>query len=148
MELPIVRSPGTGPPPPGDGPDRQEDATLSGESLTECERRGGQEDHGGKEVQGTASESHAAQEAPTKGIATAHNQGNAAAQLKTWGDRVRSHHPNVEVITEELARKSHMLEGVWNPIQVKKLMNTIMTDWGQDAVVPSQEETQMRTEVR
>ncbi|KAE9314478.1 hypothetical protein PF008_g19480, partial [Phytophthora fragariae] len=47
----------------------------------------------------------------------------------TWSDRVRAHTPTVENITEDIARKSHMLEGVWNPMHVKQLMATLMVDW-------------------
>ncbi|KAE9272708.1 hypothetical protein PR003_g30123, partial [Phytophthora rubi] len=48
---------------------------------------------------------------------------------ETWGDKVRAHAPNTECITEGMARKSHMLEGVWNPVHIKQLVGTLMTDW-------------------
>ncbi|KAE9261449.1 hypothetical protein PF008_g32847, partial [Phytophthora fragariae] len=47
----------------------------------------------------------------------------------TWGDRVRNNNPDNEDITEVMARKSHMLEGVWNPIQQAHLVRTLMADW-------------------
>ncbi|POM70421.1 hypothetical protein PHPALM_13144 [Phytophthora palmivora] len=30
-----------------------------------------------------------------------------------------------------VSHRSHMLEGVWNPIHVKQLMQTLMTHWGE-----------------
>ncbi|POM66748.1 hypothetical protein PHPALM_17333 [Phytophthora palmivora] len=44
---------------------------------------------------------------------------------------VKARRPNSAVITEDMARGSHMLEGVWNPIHVKQLMQTLMTHWGE-----------------
>ncbi|KAE9208247.1 hypothetical protein PF002_g19457 [Phytophthora fragariae] len=54
----------------------------------------------------------------------------------TWGDRVRTHAPNLDRITEEVARGSHMVEGVWNPMHQKQLIGTLMTDWDSKDVHP------------
>ncbi|KAE9060659.1 hypothetical protein PF005_g30747 [Phytophthora fragariae] len=62
----------------------------------------------------------------------------------TWSDRVRTHTPTVENITEDIARKSHMLEGVWNPMHVKQLMATLMVDWASpNEVAQTAEEAEM-----
>lgn len=48
----------------------------------------------------------------------------------TWGDRVRGHRPqSTSIPTEDEARKSHMLTGVWNPVQIRLLLGTMLTDW-------------------
>ncbi|KAF4143144.1 hypothetical protein GN958_ATG07674 [Phytophthora infestans] len=46
-----------------------------------------------------------------------------------WSDKVKANPPSEARITEDAARKSHMLRGVWNPVQIKQLMTTIMTAW-------------------
>ncbi|KAG3085603.1 hypothetical protein PI125_g19176 [Phytophthora idaei] len=52
-----------------------------------------------------------------------------AQPTSTWGDTVRAHMPQQSRITEETARKSRMLQGVWNPVQMKQLLATLMSDW-------------------
>ncbi|KAE9311428.1 hypothetical protein PF008_g20211, partial [Phytophthora fragariae] len=53
----------------------------------------------------------------------------AASATATWGDKVRATTPPPENITAEMARTAHMLEGVWNPLHIKQLTNTLLTDW-------------------
>ncbi|KAE8878783.1 hypothetical protein PF003_g37156 [Phytophthora fragariae] len=53
----------------------------------------------------------------------------AASATGTWGDKVRATTPPPENITAEMARTAHMLEGVWNPLHIKQLTNTLLTDW-------------------
>ncbi|KAE8907023.1 hypothetical protein PF003_g8831 [Phytophthora fragariae] len=65
----------------------------------------------------------------------------------TWGDMVRSHLPTTAAISEDAAPASHMLAGVWNPIQAKQLLGTLMTDWTQATTRHwCPEESQMRQE--
>lgn len=47
----------------------------------------------------------------------------------SWRDKVRANAPSVAPISEDVARSSHMLEGIWNPVQIKQLMATLMADW-------------------
>ncbi|KAE9306865.1 hypothetical protein PR003_g21145 [Phytophthora rubi] len=65
----------------------------------------------------------------------------------TWSDKVRTPATHTEVITEVMAKSSHMLEDVWNPVHKKLLLCTLMTDWEAAAKTPwTTEEATMRQE--
>ncbi|KAE9190804.1 hypothetical protein PF004_g21796 [Phytophthora fragariae] len=105
-------APDTGPPDPGIGQSAAQEITgISTSTQITGERR-----EQGTESPGAASGGWA-------------NEGKAESQPMTWGDRVRNNNPDNEDITEVMARKSHMLEGVWNPIQQAHLVRTLMADW-------------------
>ncbi|KAE8953271.1 hypothetical protein PR002_g32434, partial [Phytophthora rubi] len=71
----------------------------------------------------------------------------AESKALTWSDKVRAQVGPTEVITEALARSSHMLEGIWNPLHKKHLMGTLLTDWEATGKPDwSPEETSMRQE--
>ncbi|KAE9317937.1 hypothetical protein PF008_g18623 [Phytophthora fragariae] len=53
----------------------------------------------------------------------------ASVGTVSWGDKVRAHVPQQARITEERARSSHMLAGVWNPAHAKQLVATLTADW-------------------
>lgn len=88
-------------------------------------------------------------QAPTDGTRREdHDQGERLKmQGETWGDKVRANLTHQQPITDEAARKSHMLEGIWNPVQQKQLIATITTDWSVVATeVWTEEEEVMRKE--
>ncbi|GMF62789.1 unnamed protein product [Phytophthora fragariaefolia] len=49
---------------------------------------------------------------------------DSAPSTSTWGDKVKANVPPPVEITEEMAKRSHMLNGIWNPAQAKQLIHT------------------------
>ncbi|KAE9115012.1 hypothetical protein PF005_g10123 [Phytophthora fragariae] len=69
--------------------------------------------------------------------------------LGNWSDKVRTSASNPTPITAEMARNAHMLDGVWNPLHIKQLIGTLMTDWnGEDKQRWTVEEVAMRMEAQ
>ncbi|GMF37265.1 unnamed protein product [Phytophthora fragariaefolia] len=52
-----------------------------------------------------------------------------SANLPTSRDKLKAQAPKKAVVTEEHAKRSRMLEGIWNPVHVKMLLNTLTTNW-------------------
>ncbi|GMF67044.1 unnamed protein product [Phytophthora fragariaefolia] len=114
-------APDTGPPDPGIGQRAAQEITgiSTSTQITGERREQGTESPGaasgggpnGRHPQDAALNSRT--ETDTQDGA---NEGKVESQHMTWGDRVRNNNTDNEDITEIMARKSHMLEGVWNPI--------------------------------
>ncbi|EEY68925.1 uncharacterized protein PITG_18682 [Phytophthora infestans T30-4] len=68
------------------------------------------------------------------------------AAMSTWSTKVQAHLPSQSRVSEAAARRSHMLAGVWNPVHIKQLLHTLMTDWEVDTTTWKAEKAAMRSE--
>ncbi|KAE9262271.1 hypothetical protein PF001_g32118, partial [Phytophthora fragariae] len=118
--------PDTGPPSDGEQTANTREVRAGGGEA--CERTIGQE------VAETTGRRNVTDEMECTNDAVA-STGNAreespgSANLPTWRDKLKAQAPKEEVVTEEHAKGSRMLEGIWNPVHVKMLLNTLMTNW-------------------
>ncbi|KAE9002638.1 hypothetical protein PF006_g13924 [Phytophthora fragariae] len=127
-------APDTGPPDPGIGQSGTQEITgiststpITGERLEQGTESPGAASGGGPN--GRHPQDAALNSRTETDMEDGTNEGKAESQHMTWGDRVRNNNPDNEDTTEVMARKSHMLEGVWNPIQQAHLVRTLMADW-------------------
>lgn len=116
MEGEPVHGSGPGPPDPGAGHAAMGVKPAAEQGHTEC--RGGTEQAGHEQEprQEGAPDTGMAQTVTDETVGCSRVQERTdllveASSVGTWGDRVRTHAPNLDRITEEVARGSHMLEG-------------------------------------
>ncbi|KAE9045353.1 hypothetical protein PR001_g2291 [Phytophthora rubi] len=150
-----------GPPDPGIHTEQQQALAAEGleqhahtEGATALAARGSTEGDAPRQRRpATKGETDAARETDESAVPDKELEQDVAPEktqvLGNWSDKVRTSAPNPTPITAEMARNAHMLDGVWNPLHIKQLIGTLMTDWhAEDKQRWTVEEVAMRMEAQ
>lgn len=71
--------------------------------------------------------------------------GTPASSQLTWSDRVQGNGATKATPSDAMLRSAHIFEGVWNPLHLKQLKATLLTDW---SAVREQQWTDEEREMR